>query len=911
MYKFGSASREDSYPISLQAVWTADNGKLPPWKGDYHHDLNTQLSYWPAYAGNHLKEELGYLNTLWAQREVYHTFTRQYFEKDGMAIPGVCTLTGEPMGGWIQYSLSQTTSAWLAQHFYLHWKYSADEEFLRDRGYPFVKDVAIFLEQQTVIGKDGYRILEYSTSPEIFDNTLKAWFPSMTNYDNALVTNLFKMASEMAGALSLEDEASRWDTLRRQMKPLALAKDGSLAIAEGFPYDFSHRHFSHAMSIHPLGLLNWEDGEESRRTIQATIDRLEEYGPSYWTGYSYAWFANMRAWAYDGEGARRYLRDFAECFCLPNTFHANGDQSKTGKSRYLYRPFTLEGNFAFASGIQEMLLQSHTDTLRIFPAIPDDWKDVSFNNLRARGAFLVSAERRGGETVSVKVVSEKGGDLRMISPFDGSFISRTMEPGEEMNLVHNQSFLAPVICPEPTKAEISAIEYYPLDLVRINCPDQSAVVWARKHLVEWYGKSAPKVEAASIQETDLGEEDYELTIDSKGVSVTAKTLMGIRYAMYSLRQIAIPKRGTVKVEGWIAPRASIKDSPALDFRGIHICWFHETEPWEVERLVRMAAYYKMNYAVIESWGSFRSDIAPWYGWPDGSMTKAEVARIKAIADDLGITLIPQINVFGHATMSRGGAGKHSALDLDPEYQPLFEPVAGWNWCLSNPETRKLLSALIKEQMEAFGNPPYFHIGGDEAEPPSCPDCISKPYSQLFLDHIKAMNEVINANGARAMMWHDMLLERGDPRWSGFYANGTKETAAGFLDFPRDIIICDWFYGEAKSEYPTLDYFKGLGFKTLTCPWMDRGGIIAQGLSARQGKADGILGTLWHHYFGNDLVRIYLNLANSAWNAGADSRAGGDHFRTHLRQVGWDMKVSDPRHTGIYYDELPPEPVLDN
>ena len=56
MYKLGSASRENSYPISLQAVWTADNGKLPPWKGDYHHDLNTQLSYWPVYTGNHLSE---------------------------------------------------------------------------------------------------------------------------------------------------------------------------------------------------------------------------------------------------------------------------------------------------------------------------------------------------------------------------------------------------------------------------------------------------------------------------------------------------------------------------------------------------------------------------------------------------------------------------------------------------------------------------------------------------------------------------------------------------------------------------------------------------------------------------------------------------------------------------------------
>ena len=62
MYKFGSIARADAPPISLQAVWTADHGKLPPWKGDFHHDLNTQLSYWPSYAGNYLGLEEGFIN---------------------------------------------------------------------------------------------------------------------------------------------------------------------------------------------------------------------------------------------------------------------------------------------------------------------------------------------------------------------------------------------------------------------------------------------------------------------------------------------------------------------------------------------------------------------------------------------------------------------------------------------------------------------------------------------------------------------------------------------------------------------------------------------------------------------------------------------------------------------------------
>lgn len=416
MYKFASTTREHSYPISLQAVWTADNGKLPPWKGDYHHDLNTQLSYWPAYTGNHLTEGMGYLNTLWNQRDTYKRYTRQYFGTEGMNIPGVCTLTGEPMGGWIQYSMSQAVAAWLAQHFYLHWKYSADRTFLKERAYPFLKDVAIYLEQVSEVTPEGVRKLEFSSSPEVFDNSLQAWFSDMTNYDLAMMHFLFKAAAELAHELNLTDESSHWAALEAQLPDYDVDEEGCLTFAKGYPYNESHRHFSHAMAIHPMGLIDWSDGEKSQHIIRATLKRLDEVGPDYWTGYSYSWLANMKARAFDGKGAAQALRTFAECFCLKNTFHANGDQTKSGKSRFTYRPFTLEGNFAFASGIQEMLLQSHTGTIRIFPALPEEWKDVSFEGLRAMGAFLVYAQMEGGEITRVRIYSEKGGMLKIARP---------------------------------------------------------------------------------------------------------------------------------------------------------------------------------------------------------------------------------------------------------------------------------------------------------------------------------------------------------------------------------------------------------------------------------------------------------------------------------------------------------------
>ena len=409
MYKFGSASRENSYPISLQAVWTADDGNLPPWKGDYHHDLNTQLSYWPAYIGNHLSEGLGYLNTLWNQRDTFKSYTKKFFNCEGMNVPGVCTLEGNQMGGWTQYSMSATVSAWLSQHFYLHWKYSADRVFLKEKAYPFIKDVATFLEQFTTVNKDGVRSLPLSSSPEIYDNSPKAWFRTMTNYDLSLIKFVFKAASELANELNVVDEAKHWGHLESQLPDLDRDETGSLTFAKGFPYNESHRHFSHAMAIHPLGLIDISHGDEEVKTVKATIVKLKEMGPDYWCGYSYSWFANMCARAFDGNEAANALSTFAKCFCLPNTFHANGDQSKSGKSTFTYRPFTLEGNFAFAAAVQEMLLQSHTGFIHIFPAIPDLWKNASFQKLRAVGGFLVSSQLKNGKIEKVEIKADQGG----------------------------------------------------------------------------------------------------------------------------------------------------------------------------------------------------------------------------------------------------------------------------------------------------------------------------------------------------------------------------------------------------------------------------------------------------------------------------------------------------------------------
>ncbi|MQY78292.1 MAG: hypothetical protein GH151_03735 [Bacteroidetes bacterium] len=422
MYKFGSASRRGAPPISLQAVWTADNGRIPPWKGDFHHDLNTQLSYWPCYSGNHLEEGLAFPDWLWEIRPEAKKYTKAYFGTNGLNVPGVTTLRGQPMGGWIQYSFSPTVSAWLAHHFYLHWRYSMDRNFLQDRAYPFIKDVAIHLEEISVRNKNNQWKLPISSSPEIHNNSIHAWFHQTTNYDLALIRWTFNKAAEMADELDLEDEALHWKEILSGWPGFAVSDStGGLLVTPGEHLQESHRHFSHLMAIHPLGLIDWDNGEKDREIIKNTINDLDSLGTDWWTGYSFSWLGNLKARAMDGEGAAEVLKIFAECFCLPNSFHVNGDQSGTGKSKFTYRPFTLEGNFAFAAGIQEMLLQSHTGIIYIFPAIPKSWEDVSFEKLRAEGAFLVSAKKTNGKLDEVIIMSEAGGTLKLANPFGEDF----------------------------------------------------------------------------------------------------------------------------------------------------------------------------------------------------------------------------------------------------------------------------------------------------------------------------------------------------------------------------------------------------------------------------------------------------------------------------------------------------------
>lgn len=420
-YLYGAASRPGLPPMPLQGLWTADEGGLPPWKGDYHNDLNTQMTYLAYLTAGLFECGQSWIDFNWKLLPRYREFARSFYGVEGAAIPGVMALDGSPLGGWGMYSLSPTNGLWVAQAFDLHWKYTGDERFMRERAYPFCSEVVMAIEAMMKPGESGKLKLPLSSSPEIHDNSYRAWLKPHSNYDQALVNWGVKACHEMAGDLKLGGQTAGWnETAHATFDRLDTDASGALSFAKGEPYTGSHRHFSHAMAIHPLGLLTIEGTPEERRIINATLDSIHGHGTSAWCGYSFGWFSCMLARCGRPEMALDYLERYHRGFILRNGFHCNGDQSGTGMSNFTYRPFTLEGNFLAMQAVHEMLLQSWGGVIRVFPAVSERWRDVSMTNLCAEGGFRVTASRRDGKTVKVDIRATVKGVVRVRDPFDGA-----------------------------------------------------------------------------------------------------------------------------------------------------------------------------------------------------------------------------------------------------------------------------------------------------------------------------------------------------------------------------------------------------------------------------------------------------------------------------------------------------------
>ncbi|MGN1313392.1 MAG: glycosyl hydrolase family 95 catalytic domain-containing protein [Lachnospiraceae bacterium] len=401
-YLFASCSRKGEYPMPLQGLWMVDDGMLPPWKGDYHNDLNTQFSYTHFYQANHLEEGESFLDFLWKLRPAGREFAEKFYGTKGVCLPGVMTIDGKPLGGWPMYSLVPVHQIWLCQSFDLYYRYTGDEEFLREKAWIYLEETAECISP--LLEKRGGKLyLPVSSSPELHDDEAASWVTPNSNYDLALLRYLYKTLVEYALWLKNGREEI-WQNYLDKLPDLAVNDNSVLMISPTESLQESHRHLSNAMAIWPLKLLDYEQHKE---IIDATILDYEKWGSGMWVGFSFVWMSHLYSVQGNGEGACEQLRIFWESFCSSNGFHLNGDYKKRGYSTFHYKPFTLEANFCAANALQEMLLQNKENEIRLFYGIPERWRkrEFSFENFRSFYGMMVSAFYHPEEGVRIRIYS--------------------------------------------------------------------------------------------------------------------------------------------------------------------------------------------------------------------------------------------------------------------------------------------------------------------------------------------------------------------------------------------------------------------------------------------------------------------------------------------------------------------------
>ena len=425
LYKLASSSY-GSVPAGLQGLWPPD-GELPPWRGDYHIDMNIQETYWPAYSSNQL--DLAQPLNRWLISTVApqaRKITRQFFGVPGIWVGGALDVKGRLLGGqtnWMTVQYWLGGGAWLAQHLWWYYAYSGDKDFLRQQAYPFLKQCVVFYQKVLKPGEDSHLHIPLSASPEYFSNDLKAWTQDPTE-GLSLIRNLLRYAIQASKILGVDQQQrAAWAAMEKRLAPYPVGPSG-LQVQPDAAYDRSHRHPMHLFPIFPGGDLNVEGSAADRKLIEESIRNWIFRGTGEWTGWSFPYASLIASRVRRANQALNELQIYRQAFIWPNGFHVNGDYHGYGYSTHEYQPFTMEAECAFTAAVNGMLLQSWGGKIRIFPSLPDAWKTVSFRHLRAQGGFLVSAQRVNGEIISASIESPRGGEAKVVFPLG------YVEPGQ-------------------------------------------------------------------------------------------------------------------------------------------------------------------------------------------------------------------------------------------------------------------------------------------------------------------------------------------------------------------------------------------------------------------------------------------------------------------------------------------------
>lgn len=396
MYKLASATRADRPAMDTLGPWFGPT----PWPGIWW-DMNIQATYMPVFASNRLSIGGSFLSLMDRNRDNFILNAPKAFQGDSSAV-GIAT--GQDARDDVDADPKSTISwakpgyeilgnlVWACQIYWLHYRYTMDDAMLRERLYPLLTRAMNFYLHLLTRGDDGKLHLPESWSPEYPTRSTD------TNYDLALLRWGCETLLNSAARLKIDDPLiPRWRDTLANLTPFPTDANG-LMIGRDVPFKVTHRHYSHLLAIYPLHLITGE--------TRANLDLIER-SLRHWTGmpgglegFSLGGASSIAASIGRGDETLGYLTTLLKYYIEPNTLYR-----ETGP--------VLETPFLGATALQEMLLQSWGGVIRVFPAVPRDWQDAVFHQMRAEGGFLVSAVRRTGATMWVQVTSLAGEPCRI------------------------------------------------------------------------------------------------------------------------------------------------------------------------------------------------------------------------------------------------------------------------------------------------------------------------------------------------------------------------------------------------------------------------------------------------------------------------------------------------------------------
>ncbi|MDK0875279.1 glycoside hydrolase N-terminal domain-containing protein [Clostridium perfringens] len=405
-YLLISSSREGSLPANLQGVW--NNSNNPPWSSDYHFNVNIQMNYWPAEVANLSETAIPLVEYIESLREPGRKTAEMHCgiegameNKNGWTVNTMNNPFGFTAMGWeFDWGWAPTSNAWISQNLWEHYQFTEDKDYLRENIYPIMKEAAQFWTQFLVeyTHSDGktYLVSSPSYSPEHGPRTVG------TTFDQELIWQLFTDTIKASETLGIDEEfrAELEDKRERLLTP-QIGKHGQVQEWKDDIDDpnNNHRHISHLVGLYPGTQINQKDTPELYEAAKVTMNHRGDGG----TGWSKANKINLWARLLDGDRAHRLLENQLTTSTLENLFDT-------------HPPFQIDGNMGAVSGMAEMLVQSHLGTINPLPALPTAWEDGSFDGLKARGNFEISANWNNNSLNLLKIKSGSGNDCYLEYP---------------------------------------------------------------------------------------------------------------------------------------------------------------------------------------------------------------------------------------------------------------------------------------------------------------------------------------------------------------------------------------------------------------------------------------------------------------------------------------------------------------